>query len=179
MFGNNREGQLGVSHGDDVSLSPVEIAHVEANTIFKISVNQNQTFLLQDSGVLLSAGLNDNNELGRSGKRSMLHRVDALETFQICEAALGSGFSNLLCDDGKVLSWGVNDLGQLGNGTRDSKDKPRVNTTIQEPLLQIASGATHTIALTKSGRVVGAATDGASWGTGSSPAPRRYTCPCS
>jgi len=154
VFGNNREGQLGVSHGDDVSLSPVEINHLEASTIFKISLNQNQTFLLQDNGVLLSAGLNDNNELGRSGKRSMLHRVDALETFQMCEAALGSGFSNLLCDDGKVVSWGVNDMGQLGNGTRDNKDKPRVNSAIQEPLLQIASGATHTIALTKSGRVV-------------------------
>lgn len=84
----------------------------------------------------------------------MLHRVDALETFQIREASVGSGFFTLLCDDGRVVSWGVNELGQLGNGTRNNKDKPRINSAIQEPLLQVASGATHSIALTKSGRVI-------------------------
>lgn len=154
IFGSNREGQLGISYGDDCALSPVEVGHVEGNTVSRVSLNQHQTFIVQDNGVILTAGANDNNELGRSGKRSLLHRVDALETFQVREGSIGTGFFNLLTDDGRLVSWGVNDLGQLGNNTRDNKDKPRVNTTIQEPILQIASGATHSIGLTKSGRVI-------------------------
>ncbi len=154
VFGSNREGQLGVSYGDDCALSPVEVGHVEGSTVSRVSLNQHQTFIVQDNGVILTAGANDNNELGRSGKRSLLHRVDALETFQVREGSIGTGFFNLLTDDGRLVSWGVNDLGQLGNNTRDNKDKPRVNTTIQEPILQIASGATHSIGLTKSGRVI-------------------------
>lgn len=154
VFGNNQDGQLGISHGDDYSFEPREVSHVDADSITRIAMNQFQTFVVLKSGVLLSCGSNENNELGRSGKRSWLHRVDAIETFQVSEASLGSGFCSLLCDDGKVLSWGKNDLGQLGNGTRENKEKPRVNTTMQDALLQICCGATHTIALTKSGKVI-------------------------
>lgn len=154
VFGNNQEGQLGISYGDDYALEPIEVGHVDGNSVTRIAMNQFQTFLVLKSGVLLSCGSNENNELGRSGKRSWLHRVDAIETFQVLEASLGSGFCNLLCDDGKVLSWGKNDLGQLGNGTRENKEKPRVNSTTQEAILQICCGATHNIALTKSGKVI-------------------------
>jgi alpha-tubulin suppressor-like RCC1 family protein len=154
VFGNNQVGQLGISFGEDFALNPQEISHVEADMIATVALNQNQTFLVLNNGSLLSSGENDNNELARSGKRSYLHRVDALETFQIQEAATGLGFTTLVCDDGRLVSWGKNDMGQLCNGTRENKDKPRVNASIQEPILQVASGATHSIALTKTGRVV-------------------------
>lgn len=154
VFGNNQDGQLGISYGDDFALEPREVTHFDADSVTSISMNQFQTFVVLKSGVLLSCGSNESNELGRSGKRSLLHRVDAIETFQIRESSLGSGYNNLLCDDGKILSWGKNDMGQLGNGTRESKEKPRVNSTMQDAFLQIYSGATHNIALTKSGKVV-------------------------
>jgi alpha-tubulin suppressor-like RCC1 family protein len=162
VFGNNQVGQLGISHGDDVALSPLPVEHIEADSVTRIIANQNQTFVVLGNGSLLSCGENENGELARTGKRSWLHRVDALETFQIRETAVGTGFTTLLIDDGKMMSWGRNDMGQLCNGTRDNKEKPRVNSTVQEVFLQIACGATHGIGLTKTGKV--AVWGGNRWG---------------
>lgn len=187
VFGDNREGQLGVSYQEDntvryrddlVTLElvptadassndtsalgssckavtyPNEVLHVDCSSVSRVSCSRNHTFVILRNGVLLTCGANDNNELGRSGKRSWLHRVDAIETFQVREASLGDGFATIIRDDGKLLSWGRNELGQLGNGTRDGKEKPRVNSSMQDSCLQVACGGTHTVALTKSGRVL-------------------------
>ena len=156
VFGDNREGQAGIASGEDFVPTPLAVngTSLEADHVLRISTNKSQSFVVTSYGTILTAGSNDNNELGRAGKRSLLRRVDAIETFQITEASLGDGFVHLICDDGRVLSWGRNDLGQLGNSSRESKDKPRVNTTLTEPILQIASGGTHVVALTKSGRVI-------------------------
>lgn len=190
MFGDNREGQLGVSYHEDntvryrddlttVELVPTtdgaeassndasvlgslckaitypnEVLHVDCSSVSRVSCSRHNTFVILRNGVLLTCGANDNNELGRSGKRSWLHRVDAIETFQARDVSLGDGFATIICDDGKLLSWGKNELGQLGNGTRDGKEKPRVNSSIQDSFLQVACGGTHTVSLTKSGRVL-------------------------
>jgi alpha-tubulin suppressor-like RCC1 family protein len=154
VFGDNREGQLGISFENDFAISPVVVSNIESDSVSSISMNQHQTFIVQSNGVLLSAGANDNNELGRTGKRSKLHRVDAIETFQVAECSVGTGYFMLVCNDGKVLSWGRNEMGQLGNGSRENKERPRLNGSISEPLLQVSCGATHTVALTKSGKVV-------------------------
>lgn len=154
VFGNNQVGQLGISHPEDYALVPQTISHIEASTIARIALTQNQTFIVLHNGSILSCGENENNELGRSGKRSWLHRIDALETFQIHEASAGSGFVTLVCEDGKIVSWGKNDMGQLCNTTREEKTRPRVNVSINEAVLQVSCGAAHAIALTRSGRVV-------------------------
>ena len=154
VFGNNQVGQLGISHPEDYALVPQCISHIDSSTIARITVNQNQTYFVLKNGSIMSCGENDNNELGRNGKRSLLHRIDALETFQIHEASAGTGFITLVCEDGKLISWGKNEMGQLCNATREEKTRPRVNTSISEACLQVSCGGTHGIALTRSGRVV-------------------------
>ncbi len=146
-------GQCGISYQEDLVVKPTEVNVVEGDHVLKIVCSQNQTYCLLKNGILVTAGENDQNELGRSGKRSLLSRCDALETFQIVDAAVASNFTTLLSKDGRIISWGVNDMGQLGNGNRESNFKPRVNTSISEPILQISSGAQHTVMLTKSGSV--------------------------
>lgn len=154
VFGDNRVGQLGISLGNDYGQQPICVNHLEASSVVKVDMNQNQTFIVMKSGMLLTSGQNDNNELARTGKRSYFQRVDAIETFQIKDASLGEGFFHLVCDNGDLLSWGRNELGQLCNGGRENSERPRVNVSIKERLLQIASGSTHTVGLTKSGKIV-------------------------
>jgi alpha-tubulin suppressor-like RCC1 family protein len=106
------------------------------------------------SNTVLSAGNNDNNELCRPGKRSLFQRIELLETFKVIDATLGDGFFHSLTQQGQLLSWGINEYGQLGNGNREKKEKPRINTHIKEPLIQIVSGQQHSVAITKSGKVI-------------------------
>jgi alpha-tubulin suppressor-like RCC1 family protein len=63
------------------------------------------SFVVSDTGVLLTCGANDHNELGRSGKRSAFHRVDVLETFRIRDVTSGDGFSVVVLSDGRIMSW--------------------------------------------------------------------------
>jgi E3 ubiquitin-protein ligase HERC4 len=153
VFGDNRFGQAGASSGEEILTLPIEILNINVNLISSAVTNQNQTYIILKNGEVYTSGSNDNNELGRFGKRSLLQRVEALETFQITDATLGDGFFSLVCKDGRIISWGKNDMGQLGNGTRDFKDKPRFNTQFNESLLQISSGSQHCIALSKTGKV--------------------------
>jgi alpha-tubulin suppressor-like RCC1 family protein len=160
VFGDNRTGQAGISEGDDFITTPTDVSHIDFcyNIVSRIAVNQNQLFLVFSNGTLFTAGENDNNELARTGKRSLLQRVDALETFQISQGSIGSKYALLVCNDGRILGWGSNDMGQLGNGNREFREKPKLNAMLKdEPFLQISSGLQHTVALTKYGKVV-------SWG---------------
>ena len=96
VFGNNREGQLGIACGDDNSTTPTIVIplHFEASKVVNISCNQKQSAVITSQGSYLNCGGNDSNELGRSGKRSCFHRVDALEIFDISDAAMGYIYYN-------------------------------------------------------------------------------------
>eukprot|EP01038_Epipyxis_sp_PR26KG_P010000 gene10000-13455_t len=153
VFGNNADGQTGISNGEDMVSIPTAITYIDATHISKIITNQNQTIFIMNNGDLFTCGTNDNNELCRSGKRSTLLHVDSLETFQIFEGTLGQSFAMILSNDAKVLGWGKNDLGQLGNGNREDKLKPKLNTNINEYIIQIASGAHHSVILSKNGNI--------------------------
>jgi alpha-tubulin suppressor-like RCC1 family protein len=152
VMGDNRCGQAGTG-GDELLTKPTKISGIDEHDVFRIISNGNQSFAILFNATVFSAGENDNSELCRPGKRSVFQRIDMLETFKIVDVAMGEGFFHLLAQNGQLLSYGKNDMGQLGTGNRDSKDKPRINANIKEPLLQIASGLHHTVALTKSGQV--------------------------
>jgi alpha-tubulin suppressor-like RCC1 family protein len=160
FFGNNSEGQAGIASGEEIISRPLEIHGLDPKEIRKVSCAAKQSFVItsasveQESnlcgGVVLSCGENDNNELGRSGKRSIFQRIDALEAFSITEFASGDGFSLCITRDGKLIGWGRNDMGQLGSGNREAKDKPKI-IPFSERILQLSVGAQHVCALTTSG----------------------------
>ena len=103
------------SDGDEV---------IEASKITRI-VSNRQSIILTSDGSVFTAGANDDRELGRSGKRSLFMRLEALESFRVADAACGEGFIILILSDGKQISWGRNEMGQLGLGHRDSREKPK------------------------------------------------------
>lgn len=89
-FGSNSSGQLSIPGGDEAVRSPTPISFdTSIRHLVRISCIASQTDIVTDGGVLYTCGENENNELGRSGKRSILQRVDALETAQISDVAVG------------------------------------------------------------------------------------------
>lgn len=148
-------GQGGIASGEDFIRIPHAVQQsMGENEIHQVACNSLQTFIVHKSGSLSTAGENDGNELGRTGKRSLFQRVDCLEAFQIAEAALGEGFFHILTREGSLISWGRNDFGQLGNGNRDNREKPRPNPNIGDAIIQIACGQQHVLGLTKTGNVL-------------------------
>jgi alpha-tubulin suppressor-like RCC1 family protein len=101
----------------------------------------------------LSAGENDNNELGRPGKRSLFNRIDALETFQLIDLAVGDGFVILGNRDGRGIAWGRNDMGQLGIGNRETREKPKLHSILRDGILQVSCGLQHAVALSRRGDI--------------------------
>lgn len=156
VFGSNREGQAGIASPEEILSRPTRIENsvIEASRVTRISVSQKQAYFCESDGAVTSAGDNDNNELGRAGKRSLLTHIDSLEAFQISEVAAGEQFVLMACHDGRVVSWGRNDMGQLGIGNRDNREKPRVASIVSEGILQIAAGSQHVVCLSKNGDVL-------------------------
>jgi alpha-tubulin suppressor-like RCC1 family protein len=88
-FGNNRSGQLGCAFTDDTSCQPILLDNLSQVPIQRITSSQHQTEMISSDGTLLNCGENENNELGRGGKKSLLGRVDALEAFSVLDVAAG------------------------------------------------------------------------------------------
>jgi len=153
VFGSNREGQAGIASGEETLAFPTLLTVVDPSLTSRIVCSQKQTFLLTTEGQVLSAGENDGGELGRSGKRSLLFRLDAVEAFSVTDVALGDGFVILVLKDGRCVSWGKNEMGQLGVGNREAREKPKLTKVVQEGILQISCGAQHVVALSTNGTV--------------------------
>lgn len=126
---------------------------VDPRQCVKVVSSMRQSFLLTKEGSVFTCGENDNNELGRSGKRSVFQRLDSLEGFKVVDLALGDGFAILVAKEGNILAWGRNESGQLGlgEGVRENISKPRPFSILKEGVLQIAAGQSHTMALSRAG----------------------------
>lgn len=158
VFGNNREGQLGIGKDIDFVNIPtcIDSNIIEAKKIVRINSSAKQTFAILNDGSVMSCGSNDSFELGRKGRSRIFYRIDAVETMQINDVAIGEDFVIMVCKDGRLVSWGKNDMGQLGLGfgNREDIEKPHVNKAFPEPVIQISVGLNHCCALTRSGSVL-------------------------
>lgn len=156
-FGKNDEGQLGLSNGEDTVSCPTPVFEGDiAANISRICMSAKQSFCIFNDGSVCSCGQNENNELGRSGKRSVFTRIDAVETFRIGDVCCGDGFVLMSTIEGKLICWGRNESGQLGFGAgmRSNVEKPKINSSFPEPILQLACGSSHAVALTRAGNVL-------------------------
>ncbi|GFH09923.1 HECT domain-containing protein [Haematococcus lacustris] len=78
------------------------------------------------------------------------------------QVAAGENHSAALAVDGRLLCWGRGKYGALGQGDFSSCQLPAVVRSLQGvPLVQVACGGNHTLAMTASGAVY-------SWGAGGS-----------
>ncbi|XP_041852553.1 secretion-regulating guanine nucleotide exchange factor [Melanotaenia boesemani] len=161
-WGANSYGQLGLGHVDDQLVPRLsDNAALQTRPIRTVSGGGGHSVAITDSGEVFVCGQNNRGQLGLGHKEDIL-------TFQLCSVlnqrvtnvACGWDFTLLLTDCGKLLACGSNAFGQLGVGqiVTHTADLLAVES-LKEPIVSVAAGLRHSLAVSDSGCVY-------QWGTG-------------
>ncbi|KAK3573274.1 hypothetical protein QTP86_019228 [Hemibagrus guttatus] len=159
-WGDSSKGQLAFpSTGGNSITTPTSVNFNEQ--LVQISCGEQHTLFLTLSGQVLSCGRNPKGQLGRSKSRDTKLPVKVEGLGSVAAIACGQDYSLALCDSGQVFSWGAGGEGQLGIISPVAKClKPmpaQIHLPFQIPVVQVACGNYHSLALTKGGEVL-------SWG---------------
>uniref|UniRef100_K3WC71 BTB domain-containing protein n=1 Tax=Globisporangium ultimum (strain ATCC 200006 / CBS 805.95 / DAOM BR144) TaxID=431595 RepID=K3WC71_GLOUD len=130
-------------------------------TIVNIAAGFAHSLASSSCGAVFSCGYNDNGQLGTGSRRNSaaFQKVKALEGYFIEHIACGQQHS-LACShldaeneqrSGVCFSWGLGILGQLGSGINISWLPMSIE--IAEPVVSIAAGSHHSVAVTTDGLV--------------------------
>ena len=157
-WGRYNVGQLGLGGplGDAQSrLAPERVPTFGAagTQVAAIAFNQSSSLALRSDGTAWTWGANTSGQLGHGDtlQRSVPAQITALEN--IVYAALGYSHALALRADGAVLAWGKNASGQAGVDATADQLVPAVVTGIPAPVVELAAGSEHSVALTVDGRV--------------------------
>lgn len=148
-WGSNLNGQLGVgSSGPDLT-SPVPVPNFGVSRVKDVAAGDRHTLALLSDGTVLACGSNRDGQLGdgTTNNRSTFAPVQNL--ISVKAVAAGRSHSMALTSNGGIRAWGANSDGQLGIGsTTDSSLPLTVNrTALDEPVIAIAAGGSHSLAL--------------------------------
>ncbi|KAB5581409.1 hypothetical protein PHYPO_G00175350 [Pangasianodon hypophthalmus] len=155
-WGASSRGQLAFpgTGGKDIA-TPTSVNFNEQ--LVQISCGEQHTLFLTGSGQVLSCGRNSKGQLGRSKSRDTKLPVKIEGLGAVAAIACGQDHSLALCDSGQVFSWGAGGEGQLGHSSPVAKcPKPvpvQIKLPFQIPVVQVACGDFHSLALTKGGEV--------------------------
>ncbi|RLU20163.1 hypothetical protein DMN91_006770 [Ooceraea biroi] len=167
-WGSTIHGELGLGGIEAENIfMPRAVEFTETENIEQISCGENHTVIVTKDGRVYSCGNNDYGQLGheKTRKRFRLNSTDSIErvphmiktlaTKTVVQVACGVEHSVALTNDGEVYSWGSNMDGQLGLGSNVGCElKPtRIPALAAVPIVFIACGGHHTIAISKSGVV--------------------------
>lgn len=161
-WGANSYGQLGQNHVDDQCVPRLSDSSVlQDRTVRAVGGGGGHSVVLTESGEVIVCGQNHKGQLGLG------HRTD-ISTLQLCpvvnhrvaNVACGWDFTLLLTDSGQLLACGSNTFGQLGVGqtVQDTAELLAVES-LKEPVVSVAAGLRHSLAVSASGSVY-------QWGTG-------------
>jgi alpha-tubulin suppressor-like RCC1 family protein len=156
-WGDGDSGQLGLGLFDDGVIdqtdhtSPQKISGL--SDIVAISRGNDHCLLLKADGTVLAFGDNTQGQLGdgTNDAKDSAVAVNGLTNIVQISASIGS---YAIDEEGRLWAWGSNKYGQLANGVKD-RDAHNIPTqiAIEEPVISIASGKGHALALTTSGKV--------------------------
>jgi alpha-tubulin suppressor-like RCC1 family protein len=151
-WGTNGAGQLGDGTTENRS-QPVEVRGLTGR-IVQITAGFGHTCALDEAGEVFCWGLNDNMQLGDGTTNDSSSPLQPGGVGKdILAIYAGSGHNCLLTKNGRVRCWGENWFGQLGNGTTDNSSAPVEVGGLDANALQVSTGAGHTCALLKGGKV--------------------------
>jgi alpha-tubulin suppressor-like RCC1 family protein len=152
-WGVNDSGQLG-----DASLTnrtrPVAVSFaVPVPQIAEVTAGHYHSLAVDTVGNAWAWGRNNNGQLGDGTtlKRTRPVRVGSLTSVHFL--AGGRDHSLALKNDGTVWAWGSNAFGQLGDGTTTRRLSPVQVLGLTRPVIQIAAGREHSLALEDDGTV--------------------------
>ncbi|XP_035520891.1 secretion-regulating guanine nucleotide exchange factor [Morone saxatilis] len=161
-WGANSYGQLGQGHVEDQSDPRLsDPAALHSGAVRALCGGGGHSLVVTENGEVFVCGQNHRGQLGLG------HNAD-ISTLQLCTSlsqrvttvACGWDFTLLLTDCGGVLACGSNAFGQLGVGqTVTHSADPLVVKSLREPVVSVAAGLRHSLAVTDSGCVY-------QWGSG-------------
>ncbi|KAL6106628.1 sergef [Pungitius sinensis] len=161
-WGANSYGQLGQGHVEDLSEPRLsDTTALQETALRAVSGGGGHTAALTERGEVFVCGQNHRGQLGLG------HNAD-VSTFQLCpslnqrvtKVVCGWDFTLLLNDCGGILACGSNAYGQLGVGPNVSHSADLLLVeSLEEPVVSVAAGLRHSLAVTYSGRVY-------QWGSG-------------
>ncbi|XP_056454351.1 secretion-regulating guanine nucleotide exchange factor isoform X1 [Gadus chalcogrammus] len=155
-WGANSYGQLGRGDAEDLSdprrLGPGAMPSVPLRVL---RGGGGHTVAITEDGEVWSCGQNHRGQLGlgHTSDLSTLHPGPALKQ-RVVNVSCGWDFTLFLTDCGQVLTCGSNAFGQLGvaKTSTHSAEPVRVES-LGEPVVSVAAGLRHALAVTDSGCV--------------------------
>lgn len=168
-WGSNSSWQLGTGGSASGSAAPVAVSRsgvLEDKLVTEIAAGQSHSVALLSDGTMVAWGTNSSGQLGTGNTTLSALPVavlsnGALAGIRFVAIAAGASHTLALSSDGRVFSWGSNQSGQLGRGSGTSTPAAITGGGMLEgqPVIAIAAGASHSLALASNGRVF-------AWGSG-------------
>ncbi|KAM4619104.1 secretion-regulating guanine nucleotide exchange factor isoform 2-T2 [Polymixia lowei] len=172
-WGANSYGQLGQGHVEDLSAPKLsDTVALSGRAVRLLDGGGGHSVVVTENGELLVCGQNHKGQLGlgHTADISTLQLWPCLSQ-KVVNVSCGWDFTLLLTDCGQVLACGSNAFNQLG------VDQPITHSAVlmvveslKEPVVSVAAGLRHSLAVTNSGCVY-------QWGTGLSSHAKRALSP--
>ncbi len=156
-WGNDDVGQLGDGGGKAFSATPVWVKLPTGVKVTAIGAGVDHMLAVTSTGGLLAWGDNSLGDLGdgTTKVRRVPVKVHLPARVKVVAAFGGLLHSLALTASGRVLAWGDNKAGQLGDGNLKASHLPVwVHIPAHTPIVTLAAGRYHSLALTKSGKVL-------------------------
>lgn len=155
--GVNEDGQVSPDRQEPQLWTPVLVEPLLSQRVTMVSCGDNHTACLTASGAVVSFGNNEVGQLGHSADAASSQRVGprtvvALGSRMVKQVACGYLFTLLLTSQGEVFSCGVGECGGHADGANRFQAE-RVNALRYVPVSGLATGASHALAITVTGRL--------------------------
>lgn len=135
---------------------PTAVQLATPANVIAVSASQTHSMALKADGTVWAWGGNSDGQLGDGTTTSRPTAVQVVGLSGVRAIAAGNSFSLALADDGgaggAVWAWGSNWNGELGDGTNVDRLYP-VRVALPKPIVAIAAGASHAMALANDGTV--------------------------
>ncbi|XP_068113476.1 probable E3 ubiquitin-protein ligase HERC4 isoform X2 [Hyperolius riggenbachi] len=156
-WGENRYGQLGLSHDLKMEPTPRPLKSLSGIPFRQISAGGAHSFALTLSGAVFGWGKNKFGQLGLNDEtdRNAPCLLKSLRSQKIVYISCGEDHTAALTKEGGVFTFGAGGYGQLGHNSTNHEINPRkVFELMGSIVTQIACGRQHTLAFVpSSGRI--------------------------